>query len=96
MTPGALLDVFNSAESLSETEIDEGDLDVELFSDDSVRGELSETQPDIAETGNEQMLNELVEQIASANVSLDDLSDSPDVSPEEFKVTRKCLTKHPG
>jgi len=83
--PGVLLDVFNSAESLSEIEIDEGDLDVELFSDDSVRGELSETQPDIAETGNEQMLNELVEQTASANVSLDELSDSSDVNPEEFK-----------
>jgi len=84
--PEFLIDVLNSAESLSETEIDESDLEIELSVDDSVRGELSESQPDIAETGNEQMLNELVEQIASANVSLDDLSDSPDVSPEEFKV----------
>ena len=49
-------------------------------------GELSESQPDIVETGNEQMLNELVEQITAANVSLDELSDSPEVSPEEFKV----------
>ena len=58
--------------------------------DDSVR-ELSESQPDIAETGNEQMLNELVEQITAANVSLDELSDSP----EEAQRNSRSSQVHP-
>ena len=81
--PSVLLDVFGSAETLSESVIDTDDV---FNSDSSVRAELSQSQPEIAETGNEQVLNELVGQVTSANDALEELFDSPDITPEEFKV----------
>ena len=80
--PSVLVSVINSAdESTSGQEIEESD----DISDTSTRGELTNTQPDIAEAGNEEVLNELVVQVASANVTLEELSDDPDVSSTEFK-----------
>ena len=80
--PSVLVSVINSAdESTSGQEIEESD----EISDTSTRGELTNTQPDIAEAGNEEVLNELVVQVASANVTLEELSDDPDVSSTEFK-----------
>jgi hypothetical protein len=84
--PSVLLDVLSSAETLSENVIDEFDTEEVLSADSSVRAELSIAQPEIAKTGNEQVLNELVDQISSANDALEALVESPDITPEEFKV----------
>jgi hypothetical protein len=84
--PSVLLDVLSSAETMSESVIDDIESDAVLTSNSSVRAELSISQPDIAETGNIQVLNELVGQITSANDALEELVESPDITPEEFKV----------
>ena len=81
--PSVLVSVINTAdESASGQEIEESD----DISDTSIRAELTNTQPDIAEAGNEEVLNELVVQIASANVTLEELSNDPDVTPTDFKA----------
>ena len=84
--PSVLLKVLSSAETMSESVVDEIEPEDVLSSDSSVRAELSISQPEIAETGNEQVLNELVGQITSANDALKELFESPDITPEEFKV----------
>ena len=84
--PGVLLKVLSSAGTMSESVVDEIESEEVLTIDSSVRAELSISQPEIAEVGNEQVLNELVGQITSANDSLEVLIESPDITPEEFKV----------
>ena len=84
--PSVLLKVLSSAETMSGSVVDEIESEEVLTIDSSVRAELSISQPEIAEAGNEQVLNELVGQITSANDSLEALIESPDITPEEFKV----------
>ena len=84
--PNVLLEVLISAETLSESVTDEIETDEILSTDSSVRAELSITQPEVAQAGNEQVLNELVGQITSANDALETLVEASDVTPEEFKV----------
>ena len=87
--PSVLVSVINTAdESASGQEIEESD----DISDTSIRAELTNTQPDIAEAGNEAVLNELVVQIASANVTLEELSNDPDVTPTDFTLASASQT----
>ena len=83
--PGLLVEIITSAEIL----VDSVALNNDNFvssSELSVRAELALNQPEIAELGNEQILNQVVEQIASANQSLDQLKQAPEVSVSQFKV----------
>jgi hypothetical protein len=83
--PDMLLSVIESAEVLADQDLIEAEPDEE-FESSSVRAELSEQQPEIAEAGNAQILDEIVDQIASANTSLDELTQISDVSTAEFKM----------
>lgn len=82
--PTTLLSVISSADAQITSE-DLAEEATEEETDTSVRAELTESQPDIAAVGNEQMLNEIVTQVASANESLENLAEDPNVSPTEFK-----------
>ncbi len=83
--PSMLLDVITEAEDLASEDVDDS-LSEDVQQDSSVRADLAILDPEIAEAGNEAVLNEMVDQIASANQSLDQLTESTDVEPTEFKV----------
>lgn len=82
--PTLLLEVINSADDIAVSEIEQSE-NLELLEVSSVRADLAKSQPEIAEIGNDQILNEMVDQISSANTMLDDLSNDPSVAPSEFK-----------
>jgi len=84
MDSSLLLEVINSAETLVDVEIlEEGASDFTTAS--STRTELVITQPEIAEIGNNEILDLLVAQISSANTQLDQLTNDPEVEALEFK-----------
>ena len=80
-----LLDVITEAEDLAPEDVDDS-LSEDVQQDSSVRADLAILDPEIAEAGNEAVLNEMVDQIASANQSLDELTESTELEPTEFKV----------
>ena len=84
--PDLLVSIISAAEELSNTGVEDDVSETTDSSDVSLRAELTEEQPEIAEAGNEDLLNELIEQIASANQVLEELSEEPDASPTEFKA----------
>lgn len=83
--PGMLLDVITAAEDLAPEDLDDS-LSENLQLDSSIRADLATMDPGIAEAGNEAVLSEMVDQIASANQSLDQLTESTELEPTEFKV----------
>lgn len=83
--PILLLGVIQSAESEAVHEIDPLQ-EVQLLRDSSLREQLANSQPEIAEIGNVQILNQMVEQVASANTMLGALTNNPDVDPTAFKA----------
>jgi len=80
-----LLDVISSVESIAIEEAATTEAD-EFLEISSLRAELSNLQPEIAEVGNDEVRNEVVDQVATANSSLNELSENPEVSSSEFKV----------
>ena len=80
-----LLDVITEAETQAIKETGQ----IENFvipPGSSVREELANIQPDIAEIGNTSILNQMVEQVSSANTMLNELNDNPNVDPAAFKA----------
>jgi len=80
-----LLGVITSAETVAEQEVDQTET-VQLTNDSSIREQLIDSQPAIAEAGNSMILSQMVEQITSANTMLSELSDNPEVDPTAFKA----------
>ena len=52
----------------------------------SVRAELTEEHPEIAQSGNTAILDRLVAQLGSANDGLEQMAGNPEVSPQDFKA----------